>query len=131
MVGVCVLGSFIGTLAQSKIEFTSHLIKISTQITTGFMGFGWNVIKRVRSGRYCMGTTLLFWLLHMPIVITGGRTSLFLTSQRMPSRYGCVCEFIQLYKWNNYIYVNGIINVIINGIIYVYTYGHTVDCMLL
>ena len=31
-------------------------------------------------------------------VITGGRTSLFLTSQRMPSRYGCVHMRIQSNK---------------------------------
>ena len=31
--------------------------------------------------------------------ITGGRTSLFLTSQRMPSRYGCVHMLIQLCKY--------------------------------
>ena len=29
-------------------------------------------------------------------VIYGVRTSLFLTSQRMPSRYGCDCKAIQL-----------------------------------
>ena len=32
---------------------------------------------------------------YAPIVITGGRTSLFLTSQRMPSRYGGACIFLQ------------------------------------
>ena len=31
--------------------------------------------------------------------IYGGRTSLFLTSQRMPSRYGCVHTHIQLCKY--------------------------------
>ena len=31
--------------------------------------------------------------------IYGGRTSLFLTSQRMPSRYGCVDTHIQLCKY--------------------------------
>ena len=51
---------------------------------------------------------------YAPIVITGGRTSLFLTSQRMPSRYGCVHKHLQLYKRNNYIYVNVIIYVYMN-----------------
>ena len=46
-------------------------------------------------------------------VIYGVRTSLFLTSQRMPSRYGGVHEYLQLYKRNNYIYVNVIIYVYI------------------
>ena len=46
-------------------------------------------------------------------VIYGVRTSLFLTSQRMPSRYGGVHEHLQLYKRNNYIYVNVIIYVYI------------------
>ena len=46
-------------------------------------------------------------------VIYGVRTSLFLTSQRMPSRYGDVHEHLQLYKRNNYIYVNVIIYVYI------------------
>ena len=36
---------------------------------------------------YFINTALLLRFLHMPIAITGGRTSLFLTSQRMPSRY--------------------------------------------
>ena len=38
---------------------------------------------------------------------------MFLTSQRMPSRYGGVHEHLQLYKRNNYIYVNVIIYVYI------------------
>ena len=46
-------------------------------------------------------------------VIYGVRTSLFLTSQRMPSRYGGVHEHLKLYKRNNYIYVNVIIYVYI------------------
>ena len=37
-------------------------------------------------------------------------------------RYGCVYMLVQLYRWNNYIYVN--------VIIYVYTYGHIGGCML-
>ena len=36
---------------------------------------------------YFINTALLLRFLHIPIAITGGRTSLFLTSQRMPSRY--------------------------------------------
>ncbi len=50
----------------------------------------------------------------------GGRTSLFLTSQRMPSRYRCEHEHLQLYKGKNYIYVN--------VIIYIYTDTPVVVC---
>ena len=36
----------------------------------------------------------------------GGRTSLFLTSQRMPSRYGCVYMLVQLVNsWSQKIFV--------------------------
>ena len=70
--------------------------------------------------RYCIYTALLFWLLHMPIVITGGRTSLFLSSQRMPSRYGCVYMLVQLCKGKNYIYVNLIIYVYIRTLRWLY-----------
>ena len=50
----------------------------------------------------------------------GGRTSLFLSSQRMPSRYGCVHEHLQLYKGKNYIYVNLIIHVYIRTLRWLY-----------
>ena len=45
---------------------------------------------------------ILYWhnvvggIVNCTGVIYGVRTSLFLTSQRMPSRYGCDCKAIQL-----------------------------------
>ena len=48
---------------------------------------------------YFIGTTLLVWVYKCINAKYGGRTSLFLTSQRMPSRYGRVHMLIQLCKY--------------------------------
>ena len=57
-------------------------------------------------------------------VIYGARTSLFLSSQRMPSRYGCVCNCIHLNNLSaRRIFTNDIFGDIF--------YKHTVGCMLL
>ena len=57
-------------------------------------------------------------------VIYGGRTSLFLSSQRMPAATSSDCEMIQLYE---YIIVDKMACVIFDYIFYI----HIVDCMLL
>ena len=62
---------------------------------------------------YYMGSALL-------VIIHILRTQKWAGGHTVPSRYGCVCEFIQLYRWNNYIYVN--------VIIYIYTNTPVVVC---
>lgn len=56
--------------------------------------------------------------------IYGGRTSLFLSSQRMPAATSSNCEMIQLYE---YIIVDKMAYAIFDYIFYI----HIVDCMLL
>ncbi len=56
--------------------------------------------------------------------IYGGRTSLFLSSQRMPAATSSDCEMIQLYE---YIIVDKIACAIFDYIFYI----HIVSCMLL
>ena len=48
---------------------------------------------------YFINTALLIMILIICTQKYGGRTSLFLTSQRMPSRYGCVYTHIQSCKY--------------------------------
>ena len=57
-------------------------------------------------------------------VIYGVRTSLFLTSQRMPSRYGCDCKAIQLM-------ILSAQKISIGDIFCEIFYNHTYGCMLL
>ena len=57
-------------------------------------------------------------------VIYGVRTSLFLTSQRMPSRYGCGCKAIQLMILSAH-------KISIDNIFGEIFYEHTYGCMLL
>ena len=50
---------------------------------------------------YFIGAALLVGVYKCINDIYGGRISLFLTSQRMPSHCGCVQMLIQLYKYAN------------------------------
>ena len=59
------------------------------EVENGLRGFGSIFYKRtvVGNNTYSIYTKM------------GGRTSLFLTSQRMPSRYGGACDFMLFIKF--------------------------------
>ena len=78
--------NYTGVIYGARIHRTVALrMRLRMDIMVKFIGAE-NIYVRYFWGRYFINTALLV-IIHILYTKMGGRTSLFLTSQRMPSRY--------------------------------------------